>query len=104
MGEPSLDGPGARVRVGVVGTSYWAREAHAKGVRRTSGAQLVAIWGRDAERTGAAAEAVGARAHTNFDAFLDDVDLVTFSVPPSVQAVLAVQAAEAGKHLLLEKP
>jgi predicted dehydrogenase len=32
------------------------------------------------------------------------VDAVTFAVPPHVQAPLAVRAAQAGKHLLLEKP
>jgi predicted dehydrogenase len=37
-------------------------------------------------------------------AFLDTVDAVAFAVPPHVQAPLAARAAEAGKHLLLEKP
>ena len=32
------------------------------------------------------------------------VDAVSFAVPPDVQAPLAIRAAEAGKHLLLEKP
>ena len=32
------------------------------------------------------------------------MDAVAFAVPPHVQAPLAVRAAEAGKHLLLEKP
>ncbi len=92
------------MRVGLVGTGYWAHEAHAKGVHLTDDAELVAVWGRHAERTAATAQAVGARAHTDFDAFLADVDLVTFSVPPHVQASLAIQAAGAGKHMLLEKP
>ena len=43
-------------------------------------------------------------AHDDFDAFLDSVDAVSFAVPPDVQAPLAIRAAEAGKHLLLEKP
>ncbi len=32
------------------------------------------------------------------------MDAVAFAVPPHVQAPLAIRAAEAGKHLLLEKP
>ena len=32
------------------------------------------------------------------------MDAVAFAVPPHVQAPLAVRAAQAGKHLLLEKP
>jgi predicted dehydrogenase len=46
----------------------------------------------------------GATAHESFDRFLDDVDAVSFAVPPDVQAELAVVAARAGKALLLEKP
>ena len=37
-------------------------------------------------------------------AFLDAVDGVAFAVPPDVQAPIAVAAARAGKHLMLEKP
>jgi predicted dehydrogenase len=36
--------------------------------------------------------------------FLAGVDGVAFAVPPDVQAPIAVRAARAGKHLLLEKP
>jgi len=46
----------------------------------------------------------GATAYRDVDAFIDAVDAVAFAVPPHVQAPLAVRAAQAGKHLLLEKP
>jgi predicted dehydrogenase len=46
----------------------------------------------------------GGCAYEDFDAFLSAVDAVAFAVPPHVQAPLAVRAAQAGKHLLLEKP
>jgi len=42
--------------------------------------------------------------HSDFDSFLSGVDAVAFAVPPDVQSRLAIQAAAAGKHLLLEKP
>ena len=35
---------------------------------------------------------------------LGDVDAVAFAVPPDIQAEMALQAASAGKHLLLDKP
>jgi predicted dehydrogenase len=38
------------------------------------------------------------------DELLEQVDAVAFAVPPAVQGELAVKAAEAGKHLILEKP
>jgi predicted dehydrogenase len=92
------------MRFGVVGTSYWAREVHARGVVGAAGATLAGVWGRDPQKRDALAAEVGAPAFPSYDALLADVDAVTFAVPPQVQAELAMQAARAGRHLLLEKP
>jgi predicted dehydrogenase len=92
------------VRFGVVGTSYWAKETHARGIAQTPGAELVGIWGRDAARCEQAASEVGTRPFGSFAELLANVDAVSFSVPPDVQAELATQAARVGKHLMLEKP
>jgi predicted dehydrogenase len=43
-------------------------------------------------------------AHHDLAGFLAGVDAVAFAVPPDVQAPIAIRAASAGKHLLLEKP
>jgi predicted dehydrogenase len=94
----------AMLRFGLVGTGYWARETHAPGIAAAAGATLAAVWGRDLEAASALAARHGAVAHDDFDAFLADVDAVSFSVPPDVQPALAMRAAAAGKHLLLEKP
>jgi predicted dehydrogenase len=92
------------LRFGLVGTGYWARTAHARALADTPGIEFTAVWGRNATAAGALAADFGVAAHGDFDAFLADVDAVAFSVPPDVQSSLAVQAANAGKHLLLEKP
>ena len=76
------------IRFGVVGTGHWARTVHSPGIEAHPDVELVATWGRN----------------DDFDEFLSGVDAVTFAVPPHVQAPLAIRAAEAGKHLLLEKP
>lgn len=93
------------MRFGLVGTGHWARIAHAPALASTPGVSLAAVWGRN---TGAArslaAEYGAAGFSSDVGAFLDVVDAVAFAVPPDVQAPLAVRAAEAGKHLLLEKP
>lgn len=94
----------ARLRMGVVGTGYWADVVHAAGVAAHPEVDLVGVWGRDLAKATALADRHGVRAHDDFDALLDDVDLLTFAVPPQVQAELAARAADAGKHLLLEKP
>jgi predicted dehydrogenase len=91
-------------RFGLVGTGYWAREVHAPGVAGHRDAELVGVWGRDPDRAAELAARHGATAYTDVDALLDAVDAVAFAVPPAVQADLALRAAEAGRHLLLEKP
>jgi predicted dehydrogenase len=92
------------MRFGLVGTGFWAREAHAPALAAAPSASLDAVWGRDPDATRALAEAHGARATSSFDELLEQVDAVAFAVPPDVQAGLAVRAAAAGKHLLLDKP
>src|SRR3954471_16315020 len=95
------------VRFGLVGTGYWARELHAVGVAGHPDAELVGVWGRDPDKASALAESHGATGYSGSDGYDDmlaAVDAVVFSVPPDVQAPLAVRAAHAGRHLLLEKP
>jgi predicted dehydrogenase len=92
------------VRFGLLGTGHWAKAVHATALAAHPAAELVGVWGRDAER----AEALGAEfevpGYADVDALLADVDAVAIALPPHVQAPLAVRAAEAGRHLLLEKP
>jgi len=92
------------MRFGLAGTGYWAKITHAPALASTPGAELVAVWGRNPAATAALAAEHGATAYKDFAEFLDNVDAVAFAVPPHVQAPLAIRAAEAGKHLLLEKP
>jgi predicted dehydrogenase len=95
---------GERMRLGLVGTGFWAREVHATGVASHPGTELAGVWGRDPAKTAEVADRYSTTAHEDLDDLLDAVDGVVFAVPPDVQAGLAVRAAEAGKHLLLEKP
>ena len=94
----------APIRMGVVGTGHWADVVHAAGAAAHPDVDLVGVWGRDRAKASALAERHGTRGYDDFDALLDTVDLLTFAVPPQVQSELAVRAADAGKHLLLEKP
>src|SRR5215813_7443999 len=92
------------LRFGLVGTGHWARITHAPALASTGDIDFTAVWGRNA---GAAAELAGsyrATAYHDVSEFLANVDAVAFAVPPGVQAPFAVRAAQAGKHLLLEKP
>jgi predicted dehydrogenase len=92
------------MRFGLAGTGFWARSTHAPAIATTPGGTLAAVWGRNAGSAQAIAAEHGATAFADIGAFLDAVDAVTFAVPPHIQAPLAIRAAQAGKHLLLEKP
>jgi predicted dehydrogenase len=93
-----------RMRFGLFGTGYWAAQIHAAALSTTPGAQLVGVWGRDPAKSAAVASQYGVLAYDDPDALLGDVDAVAIALPPDVQVSLAIRAARAGRHLLLEKP
>lgn len=92
------------MRFGVAGTAFWASAIHVPGLRKARNVDLVGIWGRTPERARAIADTHGIRAFARFEDMLAEVDAVSIAVPPQIQADLALTAARAGKHLLLEKP
>jgi predicted dehydrogenase len=94
----------APVRFGLAGTGHWARITHAPALASTDGIEFTAVWGRSAGAAADLAASYGVAAHHDLAAFLAGVDAVAFAVPPDVQARVAIRAASAGKHLLLEKP
>jgi predicted dehydrogenase len=72
-----------------------------------SGADVVAVASRDADRARAYAREKGIeRAHGSYEALLADpeVDVVYISLPNSMHVDWSVRALEAGKHVLCEKP
>jgi xylose dehydrogenase (NAD/NADP) len=76
-------------------------------IRAAERAELVAVASRDLARAGAyAAKWEIPRVHGSYEAMLDDpeIDAVYISLPNSLHAEWAVRAAQAGKHVLCEKP
>ena len=92
------------MRFGLLGTGHWAREVHGAALAAHADVEFVGVWGRNPAKAGSLADAFGVRAFDEVDALLAEVDAVAFALPPDVQASLALQAARAGKHLLLDKP
>ncbi|WP_104106402.1 Gfo/Idh/MocA family oxidoreductase [Nocardioides sp. 616] len=92
------------MRFGLVGTGPWARLTHGPGLVAAPGLELGGVWGRSTERAGRLAADLGTASYPSYDDLLADVDAVAFAVPPDVQVALALSAARAGKHLLLDKP
>ncbi|MGI8880312.1 MAG: Gfo/Idh/MocA family protein [Jatrophihabitans sp.] len=91
-------------RFGLIGTGHWARGTHAAALAAHPEVDLVGIWGRRPEAATALAADFGVRVYPDPDSLIADVDAVAFAVPPDVQAAIAIRAATAGRHLLLDKP
>ncbi|MFJ3445283.1 Gfo/Idh/MocA family protein [Streptomyces sp. NPDC086081] len=92
------------MRIGLLGTGPWAQIAHAPALGGHDELDFAGVWGRRPEAAKELAERHGVRAYDDIDALLADVDAVAVALPPQVQAELAVRAARAGCHLLLDKP
>jgi len=92
------------MRFGLFGTGPWAHLAHAPGLAAHPGVEFVGVWGRNEAKATELAGEHGATAYPSVDALLADVEAVAIALPPDVQAPIALRAARAGKHLMLDKP
>ena len=95
----------ATLRIGVVGSRF-AAHLHLLAYRRVYGleARLAGVTSPTAERREAFARAAGVTAYPSLAAMLPHVDVVDVCAPPATHEALAVEAIEAGKHILVEKP
>ncbi len=86
----------------------WVARAHAASWKKSPHASIVSVSSRRMESARRLAEAAGLDCviHERFDDVLKDerVDVVNLSGPNHVHAEQGIAAAEAGKHLLVEKP
>jgi predicted dehydrogenase len=91
--------------VGVVGVGYWGTK-HLRTLRSAAGVSTVV--GVDQRFTGTSAEPqhidYGVVGYANIEEALPSVDALVIATPPSSHARLGLQAINAGKHVLLEKP
>ena len=92
------------MRFGLFGTGPWAHMAHARALAEHKDVDLVGVWGRNPDKARLLAEQYGARAYGEIGNLIEEVDAVAIALPPDVQAPIALQAARAGRHLLLDKP
>ncbi len=91
--------------VGVIGAGGIA-QSHMRAIEENDNIRLAAAMDVDAGRAEAAAEKYGARAYTSVEDLLNDseVEAVHVCTPHSFHGEQVVAAAEAGKHVIVEKP
>ncbi|MEU5905965.1 Gfo/Idh/MocA family oxidoreductase [Micromonospora sp. NPDC047527] len=92
------------MRFGLFGTGHWAIETHGKALHAHPDAELVGVWGRNPERAASLGEMYGVPTFNDIDALIEQCEAVAVALPPDIQADIAVRAATAGRHLLLDKP
>ena len=91
--------------VGVIGAGGIAR-SHMKAISENENIRMVAVMDIDEERVAAAADEHRAKPYGDLDALLSDTEVEAIHVctPHNQHADQTVAAAEAGKHVLVEKP
>lgn len=95
------------VGIGIVGLG-WVAGAHIDAFKQVEGARVVAVCSRRPHNEGVLRQRFGIplRAYQDFQAMLSDpeIDVIDICTPHPYHPAEAVAAAEAGKHLIIEKP
>lgn len=91
--------------IGIIGAGHFGA-AHARALRSVSNARLVAACRNDAEGLAAFTGAFGGRGYLDYRELLSDpdVDAVVIALPHHLHTDVAIACAEAGKHIMIEKP
>jgi len=94
-----------KIGIAMIGCGQIAR-AHLLAIAVNPHAELVAAMDVVEERVAAVAGKYDAKPYTSVEAVLADenVDAVVLPLPHHLHCPIAVQSAEAGKHILVEKP
>jgi D-xylose 1-dehydrogenase (NADP+, D-xylono-1,5-lactone-forming) len=98
---------GEKVRWGILSTANIGRRAVIPAIKASKNGQAAAVASRDADRASAfAAELDIPKKYSSYEALLADpaIDAVYIPLPNSLHCEWAIKAAQAGKHILCEKP
>jgi UDP-N-acetyl-2-amino-2-deoxyglucuronate dehydrogenase len=93
------------IRFAIVGCGHIAKK-HAEAISNTENARLVAVCDTVPERLTPYIEEYGVEGYTDLDEMLknDNIDVVNICTPSGYHANIAVKAANAKKHVIVEKP
>ena len=96
-----------KVRWGVLSTSNIGRRVVLPAIQRSVNGELLAVASRDADKARAFADQLGIpRAYAGYEQLLADpeIEAVYIPLPNSMHREWTIKAAQAGKHILCEKP
>lgn len=90
---------------GVIGCGVIS-DTHLAAIQSLSDARLVAVCDKNEALARAKAQAYGCEWYTSHLKMIDrdDIDIVNVLVPSGLHAMIGIDAANAGKHVLVEKP
>jgi len=96
---------GTELAVGILGAGYFGA-CHARAIADCPGLKLAAICDRDLAQAHRLAADFGGASYADWRQLLAEaaIDVVVIATPHHLHMPMAVAAANAGKHLLLEKP
>lgn len=95
------------IRWGILSTANIGRAAVIPAIQASRNGQVIAVASRDVQKGADFAARMGiARSYGSYEALLDDpeIDAVYIPLPNSLHCDWTVKAAQAGKHILCEKP
>ena len=95
------------VKYGVISTARIALNAHIPAIQESKNGEVVAISSRDPEKAKAEAERLGIPRHYgSYDELIadPDIDAVVNPLPNTMHHEWTIKAANAGKHVMCEKP
>ena len=96
-----------KVRVGIIGTSWWAEAMYLPSLESHPSAEVVAVCGRNRERGEEIAEKYGiSHVFTDYRELIKkaDLDAVVVATPDDLHFPMTMNALAAGLHVLCEKP
>ncbi len=93
------------LKVGIVGMG-WVAGAHIETFKNVDGGNVTAVCSRREldEKELEAQFGTSIKAYNDYDQMVADVDVVDICTPHPFHPAQAIKAAEAGKHLIIEKP
>jgi UDP-N-acetyl-2-amino-2-deoxyglucuronate dehydrogenase len=93
------------IRFAIIGAGM-VSELHAKVISEMADAELVAVCSHDLDRATGLTDKYGGGSTTDFEGLIarDDVDAVSVCTASGEHALYGIPAAQAGKHVMVEKP